>query len=526
MSIILHDISYHHSNRTLVFDQINCSIGTGEHVNLIGNNGSGKSTLLKIMAKQLPPSAGTLTVSVAPYYVPQQSSWQQNQTVADALNVTQSLRALQAILQGDASAENFDLLADRWDIETQIQEALNNWQLDHVHHQTPIQQLSGGEQTRVLLAGMELHQPGIILLDEPTNHLDARGREQLHRFLQQFKGDLVVVSHDRSLLQLNQITLELQNGKLVTYGGDYEHFKQMKEAQLLAMEAAVIHQEKELRSAQKQARQSKERRQRLESRNEKITGLPKGAINGFRNMAEKTSGKLKGLHEDKVEQAASALREKRELLGREHLLKIVIPGSLLHKGKILAKAGNVNHQYAQQLLWPQGLSFQINSGDRIAIRGNNGSGKTTLLKMITGELIPTQGLLERADFKIIYLDQDYSLLDPNNTVVEQLQQYDHLHLEPHQLKILLHRHQLGPEHWDKKCSQLSGGERMKLCLCCLSVSDQHPDMLILDEPANNLDIQSLEILTASIQSYEGTLLLVSHDAVLIDELGIDQYIDL
>lgn len=526
MPIILHDISYHHSNRALLFDQINCSINSGEHVNLIGNNGSGKSTLLKIMAKQLLPSAGTVSVSATPYFVPQQSIWQPHHTVADALNVAHVLRALQAILQGDASTENFDILADQWNIETQIREALNNWQLEHVHAHTPLQQLSGGEQTRVLLAGMELHQPSIILLDEPTNHLDARGRERLHHFIQQFKGELVVVSHDRALLQLNHITIELQNGKPDTYGGDYEHFKQMKETRLLAMEQAVIHQEKELRSAQKQARQAKERRQRLESRNEKITGLPKGAVNGLRNMAEKTSGKLKGVHEDKVEQAATSLRLQRELLGKEHLLKIIIPGSLLHKGKILAKGHHVNHQYDQQLLWPHDLNFQINSGDRIAIRGNNGSGKTTLLKMITGELIPTNGQLERADFKFIYLDQNYSMLNPSNTVVEQLQHYDALHLEPHQLKIMLHRHQLGPEHWDKHCDQLSGGERMKLCLCCLSISSQHPDMLILDEPANNLDIQSLEILAASIRSYEGTLLLVSHDAVLIEELGISEFIDL
>lgn len=526
MPIILHDITYHHSNRTLLFEQLNCSIGAGQHVNLIGNNGSGKSTLLKIMAGQLIPDSGTVTVSATPWYVPQQSDWMPHHTVADALKVSHILQALQAILEGDASTTNFDILSDQWDMEERIQTALNNWQLEHVHHHTPMQALSGGEQTRVLLAGMELHQPAIILLDEPTNHLDARGRRQLHHFLQQYKGELVVVSHDRSLLQLNHLTLELQHGKLEAYGGNYEHFKQMKEEKIQAMEQSVLHHEKALRSAQKHARQAKERRQRLEVRNEKITGLPKGAINGLRNMAEKTSGKLKSVHEDKVQDAATSLQQQRELLGRENLLKIIIPGSQLHQGKKLIHAHQLNHQYGQQFLWSHPLNFRINSGDRIAIRGDNGSGKTTLLKMITGELIPTSGQLERADFKFIYLDQHYSMLSPACTVVEQLQQYDALHLEPHLLKILLHRHQLGPEHWDKKCDQLSGGERMKLCLCCLSISNQHPDMLILDEPANNLDIQSLEILTASIQAYEGTLLLVSHDNILIEELGISTSIDL
>lgn len=526
MSIILHDIAYHHNDRTLLFQHLHCSIETGQHVSLIGNNGAGKSTLLQIMAGRLQPSEGAVVTASSPYYVPQQLGRLQQQTVAEALHADRQIKALQAILGGETNEYHFEQLADEWDIEEQVQKVLAGWQLEHIRHSQPMHELSGGEQTRVLLAGMELHAPPIILLDEPTNHLDVSGREQLHRFIEKYKGTLVVVSHDLSLLQRNNTTLALSSGKLEVFGGNYAFYKARREEQLNALPQDVHHREKELKLAKKQAQLAKEGKQRREGRDKAVTGIPKIVANTMKNSAELSTAKLQAVHAEKIGGMARELQQQRDLLGKEQLLQLRFPDSTLHRGKKLAQATGLNYAYDASPLWKEPLDFQINSGDRIAIRGLNGAGKTTLLKLILGTLQPTAGALERAECEAIYLDQHYSFIDADKTVFEQLAQYDHQHLPPHTLKMLLHQYQLGIDLWDKKCRQLSGGEKMKLTICCLFVSNAHPDMIVLDEPGNNLDINSLEVFMHALKAYKGTILLVSHDPALAGALEIGDHIDL
>ncbi len=528
MSIILHDITYHHPDRTPLFEHLNCSVESGGHVNLIGNNGAGKSTLLQIMAGRLAPAEGSVVTSSRPYYVPQQTGGTQGQTVAGALRADAKIKALQAILRGETNESHFETLADEWDIEEKVLKALADWQLEHILPEQPMHLLSGGEQTRVMLAGMQLHEPPIVLLDEPTNHLDLRGRRQLYRFIEKYKGALVVVSHDRSLLELNDTTLALAYGKLESYGGNYAFYKARREEQLNALQQNIHHQEKELKLAKKQAQLSKERKQRQDGRDREKpqSGIPKIVANTMRNNSELSAAKSQAVHAEKIGGIAKELQQQRDVLGKEQLLQLRFPDSALHRGKKLVHAVGVNFAYGEKDLWAEPLDFQVNSGDKIMIRGANGVGKTTLLKLMLGILLPTKGVLERAPCEIIYLDQQYSFINPGKTVYEQLEKFNRQHLQPAALKTLLHQYQLGIDLWDKKCAQLSGGEKMKLTICCLYVSNTHPDMIVLDEPGNNLDIGSLEVFTQAVKAYKGTVLLVSHDAVLAEELGMETFIDL
>ena len=197
----------------------------------------------------------------------------------------------------------------------------------------------------------------------------------------------------------------------------------------------------------------------------------------------------------------------------------------LHEGKILVTAKEINFGYAEAGdLWPSPMSFQIKSGERWLIQGDNGSGKTTLLKLITGQLPPRSGSLIRADFSSIYIDQEYSIVQNDRTVYEQAQAFNERHFQEHEIKTLLNRFLFPHDTWKKSCGKLSGGEKMRLAFCCLMISNQTPDLFILDEPTNNLDIQSIEIITSMIRAYRGTILLISHDAYFIRELGIHQII--
>jgi ATPase subunit of ABC transporter with duplicated ATPase domains len=190
------------------------------------------------------------------------------------------------------------------------------------------------------------------------------------------------------------------------------------------------------------------------------------------------------------------------------------------------RASDINFGYGAELLWEHPLNLQICSSDRIVIKGANGSGKTTLIKMILGELMPTTGAIEIATSTAIYADQDYSLINDVLTVYEQAQLFNSSFLQEHEIKIRLTRFLFTKESWDKPCAALSGGERMRLVLCCLTIRGKAPDIMILDEPTNNLDIQNTEILTNAINEYKGTLVVVSHDQRFLKEINAEETINL
>lgn len=207
-------------------------------------------------------------------------------------------------------------------------------------------------------------------------------------------------------------------------------------------------------------------------------------------------------------------------------MKVNFNSSSLHIGKILIVASSVNYSYGENPLWSSPLEFTIKSGDRIHLKGSNGSGKTTLLRLITGSLAPTQGSLIQAEgLTYVYLDQEYSTIRNDLSVLEQLALFNS-ELYDNELRTILNRFLFPVSTWNKKCSYLSGGEKMKLSLCCLMVSAQAPDVFIVDEPTNNIDILSMEILTETLKDYQGTLLVVSHDNYFVQQIKADKQIEL
>lgn len=525
MSIVVKQISYIHPNREYLFNDLNFSISNGEKISLIGANGTGKSTLLEIIAGQIQASSGDVSSKDKPFYVPQHFGQYDDLTVAQSLGIDQKLEALQAILSGDGSLSNFSKLNDDWNIEERALSALELWNIQHIKLSQPMHTLSGGEKTKVFLSGIEIHTPSIILFDEPSNHLDVESRKQLHHLIETRKATMIVVSHDRNLLNLLDLTYELNQKGIDVYGGNYEFYRSQKREALMALEAKVDHKEKALRQAKQIAREAAERKQKENSRgnNKQIKkGVARIMMNTIRNKAEQSTSKLQDVHSDKVNGILQNLQQIKQQLPELKELKMAFDNANLHVGKILITAQNVNFSYNSKRLWKDPLNFQVRSGDRISISGRNGVGKTTLLKLMMGRLKPSEGLLTTADFKHLYIDQEYSALDNGLTVFEQVQEFNTSHLPEHRLKTLLHQFLFKIDMWDKMCGQLSGGEKIKLIFCCLLVSNNSPELIILDEPTNNLDIQSLEVVTSAIKDYKGTLLVISHDEYFINEIGIDR----
>lgn len=527
--LFLQNLTYIHPNKDLLFENINLTINRHQKAALIGNNGSGKSTLLKIMAGILPPSEGVVKTGSTPYYVPQIFGQFNELTIAQALRVEDKLSALQEILNGTVTEENLARLNDDWTIEDRCRAALNFWKLDGFDLAQKMETLSGGQKTKVFLAGISIHQPDLILLDEPTNHLDTASRKLLYEFMQTSSGTWLVVSHDRTLLNQLDTVYELSKRGITVYGGNYDFYQEQKRIETNALSEDVRSKEKALRKARELERETAERQQKLDARGRKKqekAGVPTIMLNTLRNNAEKSTARLKGVHAEKVGIVAQELTELRKELPDVDKMKFGFDPSALHKGKILITAHDINFGYDHALLWQQPLRFQITSGERMALKGSNGSGKTTLIRVLLGERKPTAGTMTRAEMKSVYIDQDYSLIDNQLTVYEQAQRFNESALQEHELKIRLNRFLFTKDTWNKPCIALSGGERMRLMLCCLTIGNRAPDLIILDEPTNNLDIQNIEILTHAINDYQGTLIVVSHDPLFLEQVNVERTIDL
>ncbi len=527
--LILQNISYTHLNKDLLFSDISLTVNKHQKIALIGNNGAGKSSLLKIIVGELQSSSGQISTETKPYFVPQNFGQFNHLTIAEALKINKKLNALKEILDGKTNEENFNLLNDDWTIEDRCNDALKHWQLTNLDLSKKMGTLSGGQKTKVFLAGIYIHLPELILFDEPSNHLDIASRQLLYDFIKNTKSTLIVVSHDRKLLNLLHNVYELSKNGIKVYGGNYDFYKEQKQIENNALSQDIQSKEKALRKAKEKERETLDRQQKLDSRGkgkQEKSGIARIMLNTLRNNAENSTSKLKSVHTEKIGGIAQDLQELRSSLPDIDKMKFGFDNSALHKRKILITATNINFAYNTQQLWTENLNFQIISGERIALKGTNASGKTTLIKLILGDVKLKIGTIYRADSKTIYIDQDYSLLNNKLKVYEQAQQFNISALQEHEVKIRLNRFLFTKETWDKPCSALSGGEKMRLLLCCITINSKSPDIIVLDEPTNNLDIQNVEILTAAINEYKGTLIVVSHDETFLEQIDIERVIEL
>jgi ATPase subunit of ABC transporter with duplicated ATPase domains len=322
---------------------------------------------------------------------------------------------------------------------------------------------------------------------------------------------------------------ELSKHQITAYGGNYDFYFKQKQLETNTLNQSIQTKEKELRKAKEKERETLERQQKLDSRGkgkQEKAGVAGILMNTLKNKAENSTSKLKSVHTEKIDGISQELKDLRSSLSDIDKMKFGFDNSKLHKGKILFTANDLNFSYEMQALWTKNLNFQITSGERIALKGINGSGKTTLIKLILESIAPQTGTVYRADNHSVYIDQDYSLIENESLIYEQVQKFNTFALQEHEVKTRLNRFLFTKDVWDKPCIALSGGERMRLALCCLTIGNQAPDLIVLDEPTNNLDVRNINILTNAINDYQGTLIVVSHDEIFLEQINIKRIIQL
>lgn len=521
----LHHIHYKHPDKSILFDDLDVAFDVRVRCALIGDNGTGKSTLLRILAGELSATRGTVRASSAPYLVPQHFGQYDGGSVAEALRVREKREALRRILAGEADTGLLELLDDDWLLEERCREALMQWGIGTVDLDAPLATLSGGEKTRVFLAGLDIHQPAIVLMDEPGNHLDTGGRAMLRAWIERFTGTLLLVTHDRGLLDIVDRVYELHERGMTAYGGSFDFYCEQKALHENALRQALRAREYALKREQRGMRETLENKSKQDARGKarKLrSGIPRIAMKKLKDTAEASTRRMKEALSDRVETLREEVARTREQLPAAGAMKLDFASSDLHRGKILVDAVDVNYRIEGRPLWAHPVSLQLRSGQRLRIGGANGSGKTTLIRLLLGELAASEGVLHRAPLRSVYIDQDYSLIRAGRTVFEQARSFNHSQLPEHEVRIILNRFLFDVSRVDKDCATLSGGERMRLLLCCMMIAAKAPDVFVLDEPTNNLDMRNADILLDAIRDYEGTMVLVSHDEHFVRALGVEE----
>jgi len=521
-SVVLNDLSFTWPDGQPVLDGVTGSFGRGR-TGLIGVNGAGKSTLLRLIGGRLAPTRGSAQTTGSVDYLPQRITLDADATIAELLGVRPVVDAVRAVTAGDASPEHFDLIGDDgWDLEERSIAALAQLGLP-ADLDRRVGELSGGEAMLAGVLGVQLRRASVALLDEPTNNLDGDARERLYQVVREWKGALIVVSHDTELLELMDDTAELRAGSLTVVGGPYSLYREWLEQEQAAARQALVAAKQRLKVERKQQIELMEKLAHSERQGRKDKANSKyvaAVVNDRRNSAEKSQGARRGLADGKVAAARAAVDAADALVRDDDRIAIQLPDPGLARSRRVAV-----------LRGSDGREHIVQGPERIAITGGNGVGKTTLIEsMLRGEdaVSPRSGddaagshaTGSFATDQVAYLPQRIDDLDEHATVLDNVAARAQ-GVSTGELRNRLARFLIRGGAVDRPVSTLSGGERFRVALARLLLADPPAHVLVLDEPTNNLDLDSIDRLVEALTVYRGALLVVSHDRGFLERIGLD-----
>ncbi len=495
-----------------------------ERTGIVGRNGVGKSTLLRLLTGDIVPTTGHIAIDGSIAMLRQTVQVGAGETIADLFGVAPALALLR---KAEAGAATVDEIAEAdWTLEARLDEALANVGLP-VSPETPLTTLSGGQRTRAALAGAMFAAPDFLLLDEPTNNLDREGREAVRAMLAGWRGGAIIVSHDRELLEEMDAIVELTARGAARYGGGWSAYRDRKDIEQAAAAAELAGAEKRIDAAQRQAQAAIERQDRRDSRGRGKAdrgGMPKILLGAQKRRAEETRAAGSRLAERQRGDASEQLSTARAKIEIVDPLSVGLPSTRLPASRTVLTLDHVTAGYAGGRPVIENLSLTITGPERVAITGPNGSGKSTLLALIAGTLVPWSGDV-RVGVPFALFDQRVGLLDPARSIAGNF-----LALNPgttnNQCRAALARFRFRADAADQIVGTLSGGQMLRAGLACVLGAPLPPQLLILDEPGNHLDIESLTAIETGLAAYDGALLVVSHDTAFLDAIGVKRRIEL
>lgn len=527
--IILHHVSFSLINQPIITD-LSCSF-LPEKYGVVGRNGIGKSTLLKLITEVIPASAGIMQKQGKIAYFSQETLNQEHIKVSDVLGVTEQLKALQRIGQGSVDEQDFALVGDDWCLEETIHRQLTAFGLEHIALSRLANSLSGGEYTRLLLAKTFMSTADFLILDEPTNNLDMAARLALYQAIKEWNRGLIVVSHDRQLLNLMDHIVELSSLGVHFYGGNYQNYFEQKKIEQTAAQQKLqaMTQLKKQAKILAQTRRERHEQAQAKGRSARKTEIAKVGIlksrlemDSAKGRSDRTQRRVHLQSERKLAIVSDNIAQAKEKVAQNPEINIKLPRTQVPQSKMILEIKNIDFKYpdqTQSLI--KNFSLTIQGPERIAIAGKNGSGKTTLIRLILSQLKPSGGIILTGTERVSYLDQKLAILNDQLSLLENF-----LCLNP-EIKELDARYYLADflfrnEAALKQVAYLSGGERLRAALACTLMSAEPPQLLILDEPTNHLDLYTINIIESVLREYQGALLVISHDQTFLNNILIEK----
>ncbi|MBF6399532.1 ABC-F family ATP-binding cassette domain-containing protein [Nocardia cyriacigeorgica] len=526
--IICSGLSFTWPDDTPVFTDLSFSVPAGR-TGLVAPNGAGKSTLLRLIAGDLRPSGGTCSVSGVLGYLPQTLPLTGDLTVAEILGIAPILAALDAVESGDTSEHHFTTIGTDWDIEERTRAQLDRLGLGDLAFTRRTGTLSGGQIVSLGLAAQLLRRPDVLLLDEPTNNLDLAARHKLYDVLGDWTGTLLLVSHDRALLDRMDRIAELHRGDIRFYGGTFSDYEAAVRAERDIAEKNIRTAEQEVKREKRELQQARERAARRAStaaRNLGNAGLPKIFAGTMKRNAQESAGKADGTHSARVAAAETRLDEAARTLRKEQKISLELPDTDVPAGRTVFRGEGVRLRLGEREIFAgEGIDLLIRGPERIALTGPNGAGKSTLLRVIRGELEPDAGSITRADGRIAYLSQRLDLLDLERSVADNLAAFAPDLPDARRMNLLA-RFLFRGSRVHLPVGALSGGERLRATLACVLFAEPAPQLLLLDEPTNNLDLVSVGQLVSALEAYRGAFVVVSHDERFLADIRVQRTLHL
>ncbi|MFE4260814.1 ABC-F family ATP-binding cassette domain-containing protein [Streptomyces sp. NPDC056883] len=514
------DLSFDWPDGTPVFDGFQLAVGPGR-TGLIGRNGCGKSTLLKLIAGELSPSDGQLTVAGTVGQLPQTVTFDTSLRVDEALGVRTTRAALHAIEAGEATEANFAAVGDDWDVEERALATLDQLGLGRIGLDRTTGELSGGECVLLRLAALLLSRPDVLLLDEPTNNLDLRARRRLYAAVESWSGVLLLVSHDRELLDRVDQIADLRDGELHWYGGNFTDYEEMLAAEQEAAERMVRVAEGDVQRQKRELAQAHAKLARRKRYGQKMYDTkrePKIVMGARKRAAQESAGKHRIMHTEKLAEAEERLDQAELAVRDDAEIRIKLPATQVPPGRRVLTLSALHPVHGA----PVAGEWELRGPERIALVGANGSGKTTLLRTIAGELAPLSGE-SVTHVPARFLPQRLDVLDDERSVVENVARFAP-HATNNLIRARLAHFLFRGARADRPAGTLSGGERFRATLAALLLAEPAPQLLMLDEPTNNLDLASVRQLTDALDSYEGALVVASHDVPFLESIGITRWL--
>lgn len=516
--VSLQHVYFQFANGEILLDDLNLSFDRTPS-GIVGRNGAGKSVLAQLIAGRLAPSSGTLETCARLAYVPQTLSLSPGQTVAQTTGTADVLAALDRLARGEAHTDGLERIDERWDLAERLRRALDAAGLADVGFEDRADQLSGGQLARLAVIGALLANPQLLILDEPTNHLDSQGREWLLGILGEWRGGLIVVSHDRQLLNRMQRIIELSPLGTQVYGGNYEAFQAQRETEQHAAQATLEHARLVRSRERKRLKQSNDDIQRHAARSRKhaeTANVDRFTKARWKGAATEIVSTVRSAHQQHKDALDERVRKAYEQVVDETPTLLALPGTAVPCGRQVLTLEHTQLPWLDPQRPTTFLSAQLMGPMRVAVHGPNGCGKSTLLKLLAGQLRPVSGDCT-VHVPAAYIDQHLALLDDQRSIVEQLNLLD-TPLAEGELRTRLALLQLDALRVTQPVARLSGGERLKAAMAIALWRKTPVQLLLLDEPTNHLDMQSVIAFEQALQGFTGAMVAVSHDAEFIAAL--------